>query len=421
MKDLLIVVPYRNREEHLKGFLENSPAYFNKTGLTYDILICELDQVGDWNAGLSVNALIDFVNEERQYRWLYIHHVDIWPIEGEWKFPEEREVFFNMGDYGSCLMKLQTFLQVDGYSNNFWGWGGEDNELYQKLREDGYKVIDYTTKQFVEYNTTFQNHPRKFNGKNYANAIKQSMIIPRSKRTNIKDFSQHAFTKDLIELQPNVFKHIVCPKQKSPNETVNKNLILTYVTDTTDFNKYVAFVKSAQLHAAYEFDMAAIIGTANKDCWCVNQLETFGVRCIFLEDLTLAKHQCFKQFLETDQNYQFILTVPIEDLYFQLNPFEYLNKECLTIVSVEEQIFAGPKKEFINCCEQLQNKTSIQDANLDNNFYLNLRLTPNANIQRNRLVVNKAQEKYAVVSNYSCHPSLKETVDNHFKTYYFPL
>ena len=84
------------------------------------------------------------------------------------------------------------------------------------------------------------------------------MLIPRSKRTNINNFSDHASTGNLIEIQPHVFRHFVYPKQKSPDQTVNKNLLITYVTDTSSFDKFITYTKSAQLQAAYEFDMVAI-------------------------------------------------------------------------------------------------------------------------------------------------------------------
>ena len=93
MKDLLIVVPYRNREEHLKEFLENAPKYFDKQNIKYDILICELDQIGDWNAGLCVNSIIDFI-KDKNYKWLFIHHVDIYPLEGDFNFPNENEYYY---------------------------------------------------------------------------------------------------------------------------------------------------------------------------------------------------------------------------------------------------------------------------------------------------------------------------------------
>jgi hypothetical protein len=423
-KDLLIVVPYRNREEHLKDFLENTPKYFDNQNLNYDILICELDQKGDWNAGLCVNSLIKFIEKiKTEYKYLYIHHVDVWPISGDWVFPKDNEVYFNMGDYGSCLLTMKAFLDAQGYSNSFWGWGGEDNELYNRLREKQYKVNEISHISNIKYETKHQSHERKFNGKNYANAIKQFRGLARGGRTDIVDFDNHGYAKNLIQLKKNIFKQIVYPKQKSPNETINSNLILTYVTNTEDFNKFISYVKSAQIHASYEFDMAAIVTTKDKNCWCVNQLTTFGIECIFPENKIENKLKLFEQFIVDDKRYNFILTVPIENLFFQLNPFDFLDPNCLTIVSKKNSIFAGPKKDFLKCCKDLlENNISINNTNnINDNFYVDLSLIKNANILQNKKVVDNDQKKYAIVLNYHFHPSLQQTVDNHFKQYYDPL
>jgi len=443
MKDLLIVVPYRNREEHLKGFLENSPKFFNQTGLTYDILICELEQIGDWNAGLCVNSLVDFINEKRCYEWLYIHHVDVWPVSGQWEFPPEKQVFFNMGDYGSCLMKLQTFFDIDGYSNNFWGWGGEDNELYEKLRQDGYLVIDYSKKNSeasVLYNTQFQNHPRNFNGRNYANAIKQNMLIPRSKRSNIHTFSEHGSTSELIEIQPRIFRQIVHPKQKSPDQTVNKNLLITYITDTSSFNKFITYTKSAQLQAAYEFDMAAIIATDDMSSWCVNQLQTFGIQCISQKSLLkewdppLNKFTSYLRFLENDQTHEFILHVDSNNTYFQTNPFFEISKTSLTLQkqnnTISTSCFAGPKHSFLEFCENMvatdkiefdsiANKLSVELAH--DNWCVDLKQVANYSILGNREIRNSANTRYSIVYNYEAHSEFATTIDKHFKEFYSPL
>lgn len=456
MKDILIVVPYRNREEHLKGFLENSPAYFDKTGLSYDILICELDQIGDWNAGLSVNSLVDFIGTTKKYEWLYIHHVDIWPIEGEWKFPKQNEVYFNLGDYGSCLMKMETFFKVKGYCNSFWGWGGEDNELYQKLKEDGYNVINYETLQYVKYNVGFQNHPRNFNGKNYANAIKQSMIVQRHERNNILHFHDHAYTKDLIKLQENVYKHIVCPTQKSPDQTINRNLVITYLNNETDFNKLVSFTKSSQLHAPYEYDVVAILTDETPEPWLLNQLQTFGIKCVLrkpiLDNPYLDRYLCYKEFLETDTNYTFILHADIRDLIFQANPFYEVAKDKITFVKQNETIttgaFCGPKNLFVQACDLIEKSLLRYDVNSkkidetiltdlflkqevlkeeveyktsQDTFCIDLEKEKNANIYNNRKVYNKHNRPYAIVHQYDSNLGLQQTVDQHFLNYYFPL
>ena len=34
---------------------------------------------------------------------------------------------------GAIAISKQHFIQVNGFSNNFFGWGGEDDEFYQRL------------------------------------------------------------------------------------------------------------------------------------------------------------------------------------------------------------------------------------------------------------------------------------------------
>ena len=35
----------------------------------------------------------------------------------------------------------ETFLELNGYSNQYWGWGGEDDDLQVRLKESGYTII----------------------------------------------------------------------------------------------------------------------------------------------------------------------------------------------------------------------------------------------------------------------------------------
>lgn len=343
MKDLLIVVPYRNREEHLKGFLKNSPDYFSKQNLTYDLLICELDQRGDWNAGLCVNSLINFISSSRQYKWLYIHHVDVWPIEGKWILPsDEKQAYFNLGDYGSCLLTLKAFLEVGGYSNSFWGWGWEDNELYSKLRQKGYQLLDGSQHYPVKYNTTFQSHERKFNGRNYANGIKQLMILPEEKRNNITHFIDHGIVKDFQCLSSNVFKQIICPLRKSPNEFENNKVVIGYLKGITKFEDVVEYVKSLGMYASYEFDNVLILADDNPPEQLTNELESFGVKWIHRKqerkDLFFDRYLAYKDFLENNPQYIYALHTDVTDVIFQQNPFSYLDLHKVTLTNEGIQI-----------------------------------------------------------------------------------
>jgi len=342
-KDLLIVTPYRNREEHLKGFLENSPKYFKETGLTYDILICELDQGGDWNAGLPCNSLSTFLNSERKYKYLYIHHVDVWPIEGEWKFPEDKEVYHNLGDYGSCLMKMETFFEVNGYSNSFWGWGGEDNDLYQKLRCKGYNVIDiaHDNSYPVKYNTDFQNHERKFNGANYGNGLKNLFVLTDEEKNSIFDFNEHAIVKDLciLDEENNIYRQIVTPLHKSSRETVKDKVLIGFIKAHTKFDDVAAFVKSAMVMAGYDFDVWVIVGDEEPDGYFMDQIEVHGAKVFrpktVTDNLYIERYECYKEFLQEHPQYKTVLHTDVTDVYFLKDPFKQLVKSDKLFMPVE--------------------------------------------------------------------------------------
>ena len=41
---------------------------------------------------------------------------------------------------GVTVMTTQHFGLVNGYSNMFWGWGGEDDDMYNRLHDNGLDI-----------------------------------------------------------------------------------------------------------------------------------------------------------------------------------------------------------------------------------------------------------------------------------------
>ena len=339
IKDMLIVVPYRNREEHLAGFLDNSPRYFNEQKLTYDILICELEQGGDWNAGLCCNSICFYLEASKMnYKYVYIHHVDIWPTEGEWLFPPSNEVFFNLGDYGSCMMELKTFLDVGGYSNDFWGWGGEDNDLYYRLQAKNYKCNQIGADFQVKYNTDFQNHSRGgFNGANYGNGLKTIYVLREDQKNNINQFFDFAEVKDLQHVNDNIYKQIVCPLVKSPRESIKDKVIIGYIQNYTDFNNLASFVKSSMIYAGHSYDVVLVVGDTEPPEALVSNLEAHGIKIFHdttpKQNLFIDRFACYKRFLQANTHYKTALHVDVNDLYFQSDPFDSFDNSKLTFSS----------------------------------------------------------------------------------------
>lgn len=41
-------------------------------------------------------------------------------------------------------MTTQDFLKVNGFSNRYWGWGGEDDDMRLRLKKVGLEVARYS-------------------------------------------------------------------------------------------------------------------------------------------------------------------------------------------------------------------------------------------------------------------------------------
>lgn len=326
-KDMLIVVPYRNRETHLKTFLEKTPKYFKERNITYDILIAELDDIGDWNAGLSCNSLINF-KKKSNYKYLYIHHVDIYPIDGDWVYPQPNEMFFNMGDYGSCLIKMDDFLKVGGYRNGFWGWGAEDNDLNSKFLKLNIKVTDVTKMAgyTVVYDIEYQNHNRKFEAINYSNSHRILFTNHERNNDSIFDFNKYGKTHSLKMIGDSIYKHNITPLKISPKNHKNKNVIISYIKNLKIEYIY-PYIKSVSYFASYNYDMYVFDTSTEENSKLVREIESFGIKVIkrtaMYENLFIDRLLAFKEF-GLSHDYEKMLCLDFSDIVLQKNPFEIL-------------------------------------------------------------------------------------------------
>lgn len=54
---------------------------------------------------------------------------------------------FNLPYYGlfggAVALPTETFVDINGFSNMFHGWGGEDDDLYGRLVKKNYKIIRF--------------------------------------------------------------------------------------------------------------------------------------------------------------------------------------------------------------------------------------------------------------------------------------
>ena len=134
MHKLGIIVPYRNRYEHLAKFHDHLQIYLDKKGIDYTLIIVEQDNASAFNRGMLCN--IGFKEAvKRKCDYVVFHDVDMLPIDVDYSYSSHPihlatdnlpfESYFG----GMTLFPSDTFTKINGFSNKYWGWGFEDDDL----------------------------------------------------------------------------------------------------------------------------------------------------------------------------------------------------------------------------------------------------------------------------------------------------
>jgi hypothetical protein len=128
---LAIIVPYRDRKIHLDQFIP----HMNKFLPEAQIIVVEQTDQKEFNRAKLLN--IGTLHTKADH--YCFHDVDKLPIKGNYSYPDfPRQIApnpFQTQSYfgGVTLFNKKHFEQVDGYNNEYWGWGGEDNEMMFQL------------------------------------------------------------------------------------------------------------------------------------------------------------------------------------------------------------------------------------------------------------------------------------------------
>ena len=165
-KKLVICVPYRNREKHYKIFFSHIKNYFAYDKLdkylNVSIVFTEQNNNKPFNLGKLNN--ICFKENKNELDYIVINNVDFLPIFADYSYSNNPTVLISQGYdrhpikpsskfinklkqpnikyifHGSVLIPKKIFESVNGYSNNFWGWGYEDSDMRERLIINNYEI-----------------------------------------------------------------------------------------------------------------------------------------------------------------------------------------------------------------------------------------------------------------------------------------
>ncbi|XP_060606418.1 uncharacterized protein LOC132758734 isoform X2 [Ruditapes philippinarum] len=153
-----VIIPYRDREIHLKIFLRNMHPFLQRQQLDYGIFVVEMEKNIRFNRALLMN--VGFVEAMKQYDYqcFIFHDVDLLPEDDRNlytcpQFPRHMSVAIDRLQYklpyaqifgGVSAISTEQFRNINGFSNIFFGWGGEDDDMYRRILYSNLTVIRYS-------------------------------------------------------------------------------------------------------------------------------------------------------------------------------------------------------------------------------------------------------------------------------------
>lgn len=189
-----ICIPYRNRKEHLELLIPRLTEHLKRQGIEHKFYVGHQVDNRLFNRGAMKNIAAEWAfNDGCDYvAW---HDVDMLPsILADYSYPEEHPMHIatklSKYDYGIgydqyfggvVLFTKEQVEKTNGYSNEYWDWGQEDDDLFWRCYFEG-----MTTGRVIKKveNKTVAN----FNGEN------SFLIIPTNREISSCLHHDHTIT-----------------------------------------------------------------------------------------------------------------------------------------------------------------------------------------------------------------------------------
>jgi hypothetical protein len=139
------VLPFRDThgkyQKALDSFIDPFIKFLNINLKKYKIIIVE--QAGNhnlFNLGRTINIGYDLMkNSMNDDDCFFFHPVDILPIDVDYKINKTTKFSSTRhspnGEYYKAIGFInKDFKSINGFTNDCWGWGGEDDELKVRLK-----------------------------------------------------------------------------------------------------------------------------------------------------------------------------------------------------------------------------------------------------------------------------------------------
>lgn len=212
--EIAIIIPYRNREKHLEE-LKN---HFKNT--KFDIYIIEQCDTQLFNRGLLLNIGYYLAKNNKQakhYKYYIFHDVDSLPDEELLKkyCYNGNEIIHYASPYLDYKYKFPDFLggvlgmsgdkfeKINGFPNKIYGWGGEDDMLYNRIAANNFKVYRPIKGKYI-----LLEHPQATEEEEYSQRWEGVLKdLKEWKNDGLKEGNKDIMDTNFIILSENIYKN----------------------------------------------------------------------------------------------------------------------------------------------------------------------------------------------------------------------
>jgi hypothetical protein len=201
-----VCVPYRNREAHLVEFIPRVGRYLESQGIEYCMYFAHQTDDKLFNRGAMKNIAAKHAFEEG-CDYIVWHDIDMIPEEGcDYSFPKDNPIHIATNisqmnyqlkyeEYfgGAVLFSKEQVEKTNGYSNDYWDWGMEDDDLFWRCHLEGYTAetnleLENKTRDFLKFDGTqsFVEIPTTRNLRNITSRSHSVSVLVRAEQQEDK-------------------------------------------------------------------------------------------------------------------------------------------------------------------------------------------------------------------------------------------
>lgn len=181
LQKVAIIIPFRNRQEHLKHWLYYLHPILMRQQLDYGVYVVNQDGDGVFNRAKLMNVGYVEALKEYDYECFVFSDTDLVPLDDrniyrcfdnprhlavamdKFNFKLPYNTFFG----GVSSLSKDQYLKINGFPNTYWGWGGEDDDIYQRIIYHGMSISrpDTVTGKYkmIKHNRDLHNEPNPKN------------------------------------------------------------------------------------------------------------------------------------------------------------------------------------------------------------------------------------------------------------------